>query len=79
VKKGTGYIDESDNYDGYRSTKVGVSNDEDVIDLKRYLLIIFQYKWILVISVFIVLLLAALYASRLPKGYNSSFNIISVR
>ena len=75
MKKSTEYIEESDNYDGYRSTKVGVNNEEKIIDLERYFLIIFQYKWVLIISVFVVLLLSAFYASRLPKGYNSSFNI----
>ncbi len=67
--------DEYDNYPQYKFAKSGENNDEDVIDLKRYLLIVFQHKWILVISTLILLLLASFYAYRLPKTYTSSFSI----
>lgn len=52
-----------------------VFEDENPINFKRYFLILFHYKWILLISIMVCVFVVILYSSGLSKDYKSSFNV----
>lgn len=58
-----------------KTTQITNNIDDDVIDLKRYFILIYHYKWIPIISACLLTLLAVLYSLRIDESYTSSFSI----